>query len=178
MRDSGCCRSPAWYRQRIRTLEEKHCTTAAQLNATLAELARLHVGEMRAAIAARIMAGFERLRQETPKDTGRARAGWQISGNAGVTEYVPPVVSKPDGKESTADGDDILPEYAAMIRETVPDGAELTESDVISIVNNVEYIMMLEAGWAGQAPRGFIGNFLTTLRREMEALAAMYRREG
>lgn len=175
MRDSGRYRSRAWYRQRIRTLEEKHCTTAAQLNATLAELARLHVGEMRAAIAARIMAGFEKVRQETPKDTGRAQAAWQITADAGKIEYVPPVIKRQGGKKAKAGGNDILPEYAAMIREAVPDEVKLIESDVIYIVNNVEYILMLEAGWSKQAPGGFIGNFLSTLRRELEALAARSR---
>ncbi len=175
MRDSGRYRSRAWYRQRIRTLEEKHCTTAAQLNATLAELARLHVGEMRAAIVARIMAGFEKVRQETPKDTGRAQAAWQITSDAGKIECVPPFIKRPGGRKAKAGGNDILPEYAKIIRESVPDGVELNKADIIYIVNNVEYIMMLEAGWSRQAPKGFIGNFLSTLRRELEALAARSR---
>ena len=178
MRDSGRYRSRAWFRRRIGTLEKKHCATAAQLNATLAELAKLHIGEMRAAIVEKIMVGFEALRTATPKDTGRARAGWQISGDAGVTEYVPPVVKRADGGKVKAGGDDIRPEYAAMIREAVPDEAKLTGADVVYIVNNVEYILWLEAGWSRQAPRGFIGNFLFTLRRELEAAAAKHRRQG
>lgn len=175
MKDASRYRSRAWFRQRIKTLEEKQCTTAAQINATLAELATLHIGEMRAAIVEKIIAGFEKVRQETPKDTGRAQAAWQITADAGKIEYVPPVIKRPGGKKAKAGGDDILPEYAAMIREAVPDRAKLTTADVIYIVNNVEYIMMLEAGWSRQAPKGFIGNFLTTLRRELEALAAKYR---
>ena len=68
----------------------------------------------------------------------------------------------------------MLPEYAAMIREAVPSGASLTEADVIYIVNNVEYIMMLEAGWSKKQPAGFIGNFLNTLKRELNALASEF----
>lgn len=175
MKDASRYRSRAWFRQRIKTLEEKHCTTAAQINATLAELATLHIGEMRAAIVEKIIAGFDALRIATPKDTVRAQAGWQITADAGKIEYVPPIIKRPGGKKAKAGGDDILPEYAAMIREAVPDEVKLIESDVIYIVNNVEYILMLEAGWSKQAPGGFIGNFLSTLRRELEALAARSR---
>ncbi len=175
MRDSGRYHSLAWYRQRIRTLEEKHCTTAAQLNATLKELMELSIGEMRAAIVGKIMAGFQALQSATPKDTGRAQAAWQITSDAGKIEYVPPFIKRPGGRKAKAGGNDILPEYAKIIRESVPDGVELNKADIIYIVNNVEYIMMLEAGWSRQAPKGFIGNFLSTLRRELEALAARSR---
>ena len=67
-----------------------------------------------------------------------------------------------------------MPEYAAMIRKAVPSGASLTEADVIYIVNNVEYIMMLEAGWSKKQPAAFIGNFLNTLKRELSALASEF----
>ena len=159
MKDESRYRSREWFRQRIKVLDERNCTTQAQLQATLDEMVELSVGEMRAGVARAILDGFARLVQATPKDTGRAQAGWQISSDASVLDYVPPADASPD-------------EYAAMIREAVPSGASLTEADVIYIVNNVEYIMMLEAGWSKKQPSGFIGNFLNTLKKELNALAA------
>lgn len=178
MKDASRYRSLDWYRQRIRTLDQRTCTTQAQLQATLDELMELHVGEMRAMVVKAILDGFGRLVQATPKDTGRAQAGWQIGTDARVLDVVPPVVqrSKEQGGEKKGAKKTLLPEYAAMIREAVPSTASLTETDVIYIVNNVEYIMMLEAGWSKQAPRGFIGNFLNTLKRELNALAPEFGR--
>lgn len=184
MKDASRFRSLEWYRQRIRTLDERNCTTAAELQATLDELVELHVGEMRALIASFVLDGFGRLVQSTPKDTGRAQAGWQIGTEESVLNVVPPVIQRPkdqkhkkkSGKKKAGDKA-LLPEYAAMIREAVPSTVSLTKADVIYIVNNVEYIMMLEAGWSKQAPRGFIGNFLTTLKRQLNALASKSGRE-
>lgn len=173
MKDESRYRSREWFRQRIKVLDDRTCTTQAQLQATLDEMVELSVGEMRAGVARAILDGFARLVQATPKDTGRAQAGWQISSDASVLDYVPPTIKRPEGAgKKKAGGDDILPEYAAMIREAVPSGASLTEADVIYIVNNVEYIMMLEAGWSKKQPSGFIGNFLNTLKKELNALAA------
>lgn len=176
MKNPSRYRSREWYRQRIKTLEERNCTTAAQLQATLDEMAELAVGEMRAMIVKAILNGFGRLVQSTPQDTGRAQAGWQISGDASVADYMPPLIRRPKGREDVekVGGSDILPEYVDIIRKAVPSGMDLTEADVIYIVNNVEYVMMLEAGWSKQAPRGFIGNFLTTLKRELNSLAAEF----
>lgn len=179
MKDASRYRSLDWYRHRIRTLDQRTCTTAAQLQATVDELMELHVGEMRALIVKAILDGFGRLVQATPKDTGRAQAGWQIGTDESVLDFVPPVIQRPkeQGGKKKAGDTPLLPEYAALIREAVPSTASLTETDVIYIVNNVEYIMMLEAGWSKQAPRGFIGNFLTTLKRQLNALASKSGRE-
>lgn len=174
MKDASRFRSFEWYRQRIKTLDERNCTTAAQLQATLDELVELHVGEIRALVVKAILDGFGRLVQATPKDTGRAQAGWQIGTDESVLDVTPPAIQRPkeQGNKTKAGGNTLLSEYAAMIRDAVPSAASLTKADVIYIVNNVEYIMMLEAGWSRQAPRGFIGNFLATLKRELGALAA------
>lgn len=172
MKDASRYHSREWYRQRIRTLDERNCTTAAQLQATLDEMTALSVGEMRAGVVRVILDGFDRVVQATPRDTGRAMAGWQISSDPSILDYVPSVINHPEG--DGAGGNDTLPEYAAMIRKAVPSGASLTEADVIYIVNNVEYIMMLEAGWSKKQPAGFIGNFLNTLKRELNALASEF----
>lgn len=172
MKDASRYRSREWYRQRLKVLDERTCTTQAQLQATLDEMVTLSVGEMRAMIARNILDGFGRLVQATPRDTGRARAGWKISSDPSILDYVPPVIKRPEA--DGAGGNDMLPRYAAMIREAVPSGASLTEADVIYIVNNVEYIMMLEAGWSKKQPAGFIGNFLNTLKRELNALASEF----
>ena len=169
MKDASRYHSREWYRQRIRTLDERNCTTAAQLQATLDEMTALSVGEMRAGVVRVILDGFDRVVQATPRDTGRAQAGWQISSDPSILDYVPPVKKRPEGDE--LGGQRHIAGYAAMIRKAVPSGASLTEADVIYIVNNVEYIMMLEAGWSKKQPAGFIGNFLNTLKRELNALS-------
>ena len=50
--------------------------------------------------------------------------------------------------------------------------AQLSQADVIYIINNVEYILALEAGWSVQPPKGFIGLFLKRVRSELNNLAA------
>ncbi|WP_304736513.1 hypothetical protein [uncultured Desulfovibrio sp.] len=181
MKESVRYHSREWFRRRIKTLNERTCTSTAQLQATLNELAELSVSEMRAMVAKAIFDGFTRLVETTPKDTGRAQAGWQIGTDTSVLDVEPPVVKRPEGKNKgkkdgkKAGGNDILPEYAAMIRATLQQTpVALTPADVIYIVNNVEYIMMLEAGWSRQAPHGFIGNFLSTLQRELNMLATEF----
>lgn len=172
MKDASRYRSREWYRHRLKVLDERTCTTAAQLQATLDEMVALSVGEMRAGVARAIVDSVIRAQRGTPRETGRARAGWRISSDPSVLDYVPPVIKRPE--DDGAGVNDILPEYAAMIREAISSAARLSEADVIYIVNNVEYIMMLEAGWSKKQPGGFIGNFLNTLKRELNALAAEY----
>lgn len=177
MKEAVRYHSREWFRRRIKMLNERTCTSAAQLQATLNELAELSVGEMRAMVAKAIFDGFTRLVETMPKDTGRAQAGWQIGTDTSVLDVEPPVVMRPEGKKDgkKAGGNDILPEYAAMIRTTLQQTpVALTPADVIYIVNNVEYIMMLDAGWSRQAPRGVIGNFLSTLQRELNMLATEF----
>jgi hypothetical protein len=50
------------------------------------------------------------------------------------------------------------------------------KSDLIFVINNVEYILYLEAGWSRQAPQGFLGPFLANCKRRIaQECAAMSR---
>ena len=88
MKDASRYRSREWYRQRIRTLDERNCTTAAQLQATLDELVTLSVGEMRAMIARNIFDGFERLVQATPTQGALGLGGKSVLTQASLTMFL------------------------------------------------------------------------------------------
>lgn len=78
---------------------------------------------------------LERLMTRTPVDTGRARAGWQVTVD-GESDYAPPP------GQHLAD-----PSRFASLPTAVA---------VYNIENNVEYIIPLEAGHSQQAPSGFL----------------------
>lgn len=116
------------------------------------------------ALLAQLVTCFGRLVQRTPVDTGRARAGWHIAGESDEWKPEP-------GDYEEAKGD-----AARLIaRETAKLGG-LTEADVIYIMNNVEYILPLEAGWSRQSS-GFTALFLVELRTQLEQAAAKWSRQ-
>ena len=150
-----------WWRDRIRQLDSKVCNNGKELQETLTALVEAHAGLARAAIAAAIVREFGELIKQTPVDTGRARAGWSIGTEP--SEWTPPPGV---WEEFLANG---------YIDAAVAKGLtnkKLSESEVVYICNNVEYIMALEAGWSKQAPQGFIGKFLQRLNRQLTQLAA------
>jgi len=150
-----------WWRDRIRQLDSKVCNNGKELQETLTALVEAHAGLASAAIAAAIVREFGELIKQTPVDTGRARAGWSIGTEP--SEWTPPPGV---WEEFLANG---------YIDAAVAKGLtnkKLSESEVIYICNNVEYIMALEAGWSKQAPQGFIGKFLQRLNRQLNQLAA------
>lgn len=106
---------------------------------------------------------YGRLVQRTPVDTGRARAGWHIEGKS--NEW------KPDSIEyEKAKG-----EAATAISQEVAKLEDLSKADEIYIMNNVEYILPLEAGWSRQSS-GFWGLFLSELSLQLEKAAERSRR--
>lgn len=150
-----------WWRDRIRQLDSKVCNNGKELQETVSKLVEAHTSLARAAIAAAIVREFSELVKQTPVDTGRARAGWSIGTEP--SEWTPPPGV---WEEFLANG---------YIDAAVAKGLtnkKLSESEVVYICNNVEYIMALEAGWSKQAPQGFIGKFLQRLNRQLTQLAA------
>lgn len=100
---------------------------------------------------------FAQLQAGTPVDTGRAQAGWLISGEGASWGFVP--------AEGQASYSPQAPELGSLMR-----------SDVIFVINNVEYILYLEAGWSKKQPAGFVARFLANCRRRIaEECAAMSR---
>lgn len=106
---------------------------------------------------------YGRLVQRTPVDTGRARAGWHIEGEE--NEW------RPDPGEY----EKAKAEAAAVISQEVLKLEALSKADVIYIMNNVEYILPLEAGWSRQSS-GFWALFLFELSSQLEKAAERSRR--
>ena len=145
---------PEYWKRRIAGLDRKNCKTVKELRETLHQVAEAHAGFARTLVVAAVLSEYGQLVLETPKDTGRARAGWHVSPES--SQWKPP-----GGLE----------EYSP----TVPDRVRLSQADVIHIVNNVEYILALEAGWSAKAPNGFIGLFLQRLKSELNRIATAKR---
>lgn len=106
---------------------------------------------------------YARLVQRTPVDTGRARAGWHIEGEPSEWKPAPGEYEKAKA------------EAAAVISQEVLKLEDLSKADVIYIMNNVEYILPLEAGWSRQSS-GFWALFLFELSSQLEKAAERSRR--
>lgn len=106
---------------------------------------------------------YARLVQRTPVDTGRARAGWHIEGEPSEWKPAPGEYEKAKA------------EAAAVISQEVLKLEDLSKADVIYIMNNVEYILPLEAGWSRQSS-GFWSLFLSELSSQLEKAAERSRR--
>lgn len=88
---------------------------------------------------------FSELIETTPRDTGRARAGYGLSPN-GPGSYVPSVLAKPQGWKH---GD--APYYQKPPQPQYIKGAEF-----VVVYNNVDYIAHLNNGTSSQAARLFV----------------------
>lgn len=153
-------------KRRIAELNKKHCKTAKELQAILDEIVDLQTQSIHQSIAAAIVECMSRFAVAgTPIDTGRARAAWFVTGEKSETGWTPPQIARPKGSKG------ILPEFAQLIQKNIPDITKLSEADIIYVVNNVEYILALNAGWSKQQPAGFIDNFLNELQVMLSAMA-------
>ena len=85
----------------------------------------------------------EKIKKDTPRDTGRAAAGW-INSSDQPDSYTPP------------------PGYYGLTPPQDPGPADTWEW---WIVNNVEYISVLEDGHSDQAPQGMVANALNAFDR-------------
>lgn len=151
----------AQLKRRIEEMNKQHCATGKELQACLDRLVVDNVAYLRAALVKIVLEEFANLVRQTPVETGRARAGWQIGPEA--TEWKPPL------RKKTLNA---VEHSVADVLQQVQDPTRLTEADVIHITNNVEYILALEAGWSKQAPNGFIGLFMQRLTQRLRELAA------
>ena len=141
------------FRQRIRVLNEKNCTTASQLQSVLNEMAGLTEAAALSGVVMILIEEFQQLQQCTPVDTGRAQAAWLITGDRGAIGFVP-------GEKE--------PSYSPQ----QPDPSDFMQADVIYVVNNVEYILALNAGWSKKQPAGFIDDFLLRVKSRFESMAS------
>ena len=87
---------------------------------------------------------------QTPVDTGRARAGWRLTSNPGSHWKPGPKGPYPNQDELTA----------AQRARLDPD----RDRPAVYLINNVEYIVPLEMGHSRQAPAGMVRTGLDFLR--------------
>lgn len=87
--------------------------------------------------------------EDTPVDTGRARAGWMVD-------------EKNDGWEPEAGLGDYPP----------PDEPDPPASDSLVLFNNVDYITALEYGSSDKAPQGMLRAAVTRNRRRFKKIVA------
>lgn len=94
---------------------------------------------------------FTKITLRTPVDTGRARAGWDVTVGE-PTAYVPP--------EGTY-GD-----------KPFPEGVQINGEQPSYVVNNLEYIEALEHGHSKQAPAGMVRISMLEVQAEIEDVLA------
>ena len=89
--------------------------------------------------------------RDTPRDTGRAAAGWNLTA----------------GRPS----DDVPPEGQESYTVQDPNDPGDAESMIWYVVNNVSYISILEDGHSDQAPNGFLAVNLQAYARILQNAA-------
>ena len=154
-------RSRDAFAKTVREASEKVVTKASSLQREM-DKAFKKIGEQAKQVIVEVLVEeFSKLQAATPYDTGRAQAGWLISGEGEAIGFTP----KRDDKTQA---------YKPQKAERAV--GSLMKTDVIYVINNVEYVLYLEAGWSKQAPDGFIAPFLANCKRRIAAeCAAMSR---
>lgn len=147
----------------MREVNARVVTGTAETNRAIREWMKAAHEDALLAMLAQLMDCYGRLVQRTPVDTGRARAGWHIEGQ--TDEWKPEVGAYEEAKSNAA----------AIISAQTEKLGGLTNADIIYIMNNVEYILPLEAGWSRQSS-GFVALFLLELRTQLERAAAAWSR--
>lgn len=92
---------------------------------------------------------WNRITLKTPVDTGRARAGWGVS---------------------IGDPQVVTPEPGPHGAPTPPDLSAIDGTQLIYVLNNVEYVQYLEEGTSKQAPAGMVRISLAEVELEIEAM--------
>lgn len=149
--------------RKMKEANDRICENERELQQTFQKWVNAAHEDGLLAFLAQIADCYGRLVQRTPVDTGRARAGWHIEGK--LNEW------RPDPGEY----EKAKAEAAAIISQEVLKLEDLSKADVIYIMNNVEYILPLEAGWSRQSS-GFWALFLSELSSQLEKAAERSRR--
>ena len=146
-------------RRRIAKLDKKHCKDADDLQNTLNELVKLNIADLRESVAAAVIECMNRYAVAgTPVETGRARAGWHVTSEQMEIGFTPPLGLSKE-------------EYRQMIANNIG-RLDLTNYERIYVINNVEYILALNAGWSKKQAGNFIDRFLQELGEMLNKMAA------
>lgn len=125
------------------------------------ELFTAAMGDIKEEILAVIADCYSRLVVRTPVDTGRARVSWHITGDQ--DEWKPDPGDYPEARENVS---------SIIEKEIRKLQLSLSESDIVYIMSNIEYMLPLEAGWSKKQGGGFIALFLTELKASLESAAS------
>ncbi len=93
---------------------------------------------------------FRNLQNKTPRDTGRARAGWNVNVDTPPSEWKPAKGAK------------------SYTRKRFTSAAKIKFDSVINLTNNVEYIVPLDEGYSRQATMGMMQPVITRMYVLME----------
>lgn len=147
-------RTRAEFAAEVKAASKANTKTGAELQAAMRR-AFLKLGTDAKRIIVQTLAGcFSQLQAGTPYDTGRAQAGWLMSGEGDKAVSFIPGEKQP------------------VYEPTKPDEAALLRTDIIYVVNNVSYILFLEAGWSKRQPGGFVARFLADAKRKLDEACA------
>ncbi len=144
----------------MKEAEARICRKGKEFERAIAEWRRAATEDGLLAFIGQIIECYSRLVQNTPEDTGRARAGWHIEARMNEWKPAPGVYRD---------------RIARLVAEQTAKLPALSASDVIYIMNNVEYILPLEAGYSRRGA-GFFALFIAELKAQLEAAAARSRR--
>jgi hypothetical protein len=146
------------HRERIQQASRAQAKDGDQLASMLIDMAKMTTEDWRMDAARAIVRAYQRCVDSTPVDTSRARSGWKIRPDKDGRAFLPP-------KGLTRN------DYLSILRENMPDFESLAKADIISIFNNVEYILCLEAGHSPQGS-GFIGNMIIEIQSALEKISS------
>lgn len=146
------------FQRKMKEVNDRICANGRDLQQAFQQWADAAHEDGLLAFLAQLADCYGRLVQRTPVDTGRARAGWHIEGEPSEWKPAPGEYEKAKA------------EAAAVISQEVLKLEDLSKADVIYIMNNVEYILPLEAGWSRQSS-GFWALFLSELSSQLEKAA-------
>ena len=144
-----------WIEREIRKANQRIVHNAKELREVMDRVLELSQEHANLLLVSALWQSYGDLVTGTPVDTGRAQMGWHVSGE--VDDWKPP-----EGEYKR--------QIDARIREALEKiSTTLQESDVVYIMNNLEYITALEAGWSRQSS-GFVALFLQQVRYRLEKL--------
>jgi hypothetical protein len=115
---------------------------------------------------------FNGVTDETPVDTGRARASWAI-GIGAPSDWVPPEVDPQVRRERARRGGSPAPIFGPPPRGEAQAAIGLiTGKEVIFVTTNLVYMEALEHGHSKKKPLGMVRVTVATIETNMQAAIA------
>ena len=100
---------------------------------------------------------LKKLINKSPVDTGRFRGAWVIGRNTADR-------SEPDTPDKTEGESNISFQRSRSLI------VHLQPGDIVYLSNNLDYALMLEYGWSGQAPQGMVSVSLNEIEAWLQGV--------